>query len=536
MARQQRQTEMAPTTGPLPSPPSPPPLYGTPRNPDRETLGHEPAEVARRLRKPLMPWQSHVADVALELDPDTGELWYEQVVVTVPRQSGKTTLILAVMIWRCVMFARRIGEAQTVTYIAQMGKNARRKLEREFIPILRRARGFVEVVSTRARPKLWTEWKPSLNNGSENILFGSGSYLQIEAPTESGSHGDVLDMPVIDEAFSRENDLVEQATDAATVTRRSPQTWIISTAGNRRSRWLYLKVLAGRRAVENPDPTSRTAYFEWAVPPDVAWDDPTKWAAYLPALGHTITLARLIARLAKARANPDEKDPEGFEPGEPGFRRGYLNQWVDPPVLDIEVERVREITPEAWGGIVDPESEIVGPSVIGVAAAAGGASAVLVVAGRNAAGRVHVETIRRDGEVALWFEDTLAEAVRRSSPVAVALDPKAPEGVLLPQVLRAVNGRCEVKRLQPGERPAACQAFVSAVNDGNVAHLGDLVLGDAVLGSFRRDMGARGWEWDVTPGEVDIAPLRAATAAHWFLELAPAPVDADYVAATQIFF
>ncbi len=466
-----------------------------------------------------MPWQRHVAEVALEVDPKTGELWYEQVIVTVPRQSGKTTLILALMVWRCITFARRLGERQVVTYIAQRGKNARKKLEREFIPMLRRAEGFTELTSTRSRPKLWTEWKPSLNNGSEHILFGSGSYLQIEAPTETGSHGDVLDMPVIDEAFSRENDLVEQATDAASVTRRSPQSWIISTAGNRKSIFLYLKVLFGRRLVDKPDKKARTAYFEWSVPSSVQWDDHTQWAKYLPALGHTITLSRLLARLQKARANPDEVDEEGFEPGEAGFRRGYLNQWVDPPPLHRELDRVREITPESWAARMDPESVIVGQTVIGVAAANGGSSAVIVAVGRNEAGRAHVETIRSDGNVILWFEDTLQRVIDQHGAMAVVLDPKAPEGVLLPQILRAVNGRCDVKRLSAVELPAACQAFANAVTDELLDHLGDLLLSDAILGSFRKDLGARGWVWDSAPSEIDISPLRAATAAYWHLAL-----------------
>jgi phage terminase large subunit-like protein len=111
------------------------PLFGTPRDYSRETYGHEVAEVAKRLGKPLMPWQRYAADVALEIDPDTGELWYEEVDITVPRQSGKSTLILALMVWRCVIMARRLGR-QTVTYLAQKGNAARRKLEREFIPIL----------------------------------------------------------------------------------------------------------------------------------------------------------------------------------------------------------------------------------------------------------------------------------------------------------------------------------------------------------------------------------------------------------------
>ena len=40
-----------------------------------------------------MPWQRHVADIAYELDEDTGRLAYREVRLTVPRQSGKTTLM-----------------------------------------------------------------------------------------------------------------------------------------------------------------------------------------------------------------------------------------------------------------------------------------------------------------------------------------------------------------------------------------------------------------------------------------------------------
>ena len=64
-----------------------------------------------------MPWQQLAADIALEIDPETGDLWYEEVVITVPRQSGKTTLIFALLVWRCVVMARRIGR-QMCTYLA----------------------------------------------------------------------------------------------------------------------------------------------------------------------------------------------------------------------------------------------------------------------------------------------------------------------------------------------------------------------------------------------------------------------------------
>ncbi len=466
-----------------------------------------------------MPWQQHAADVALEVDPATGELWYEEVVVTVPRQSGKTTLILVWMVWRCVTMSRRLGISQTVTYLAQSGKMARRKLEREFVPILRKAGSFTEILHTRARPGAPTEWKPSMNNGSEHILFGTGSYLQIEAPTGTGSHGDVLDMPVIDEAFAHETDLVEQATDAATVTRRSPQSLVISTAGNERSRFLAGKVLAGRKAVLDGT-ESRTCYLEWSLPEDVAWDDPTVWAQFLPALGHTITVARLRTRMEKALRNPDVVDEDGYEPGLAGFKRGYLNIWPKWPQFGV-AERRSEISVDEWSGLTMKDSSIVGDVVLGVGVGQDGVSASIVIVGRCADGTPQVEVLERATGV-WWLERTLLDFVAKWSPVAVAWDHGGPARAVAPEIKRGAAG-CQHVELNGREWSAACEGFRHAVAEHRLRHLGDLLLADAVAGADRKEVGS-GWVWDLRQARADITPLVAATAALRALDTVPDPV------------
>jgi len=482
------------------------------------TLGSEVGEVARRLGKPLMPWQQHVADVALEVDPETGELFYEEVVITVPRQSGKTTLLLALMVWRCVVMARRLGLPQTVTYLAQSGKMARRKLEREFIPVLRKAKGFLEVPHSRARPVKPSEFKPSMNNGSEHVLFGTDSYLQIEAPTGTGSHGDVLDMPVIDEAFAREDDLVEQAVDAATVTRRSPQTYVISTAGNERSTFLWRKVLGGRAARTQ---SSRTCYFEWSVPDDLPFDDPEVWAEYLPALGHTITVARLQARLDKALRNPDEVDEEGYEPGLAGFRRGYMNQWVKTPQLGVDQVR-SEIDPAAFMALADPNSRIVGPLVLGVGVSLDGVSAAMVIVGRRADGLPHVETFERAQGV-WWLERRLRDWVEQRRPDAVAWNNGGPARAVSPDITRSCSmGVTKPIPLVGREWSGACEAFANAVKESRIRHLGDVLLEESIRGVPRRDSGVSGWTWDLREATTDPCVLEAATAALRALETMPA--------------
>lgn len=491
------------------------PRFGTSRNYLRPTYGHEVGEVARRLGKPLMPWQQYAADVALEYDPATGDLWYEEVDITVPRQSGKTTLILALFIWRCVYAAQRLGP-QTCTYLAQSGKMARRKLEREFIPIMRRSKGLREVPHSRARPVKPTDFKPSMNNGSEHVLFGTDSYLQIEAPTGTGSHGDVLDMPVIDEAFAHLGDLVEQAVDAASVTRRSPQLYVISTAGNEKSPYLWRKVLAGRAAVEQGH-ESRVCYLEWSLPEDVDFDDEDAWFRYLPALGHTITLQRLRAKLEKALRNPDSVDEEGDDPGLAGFRRGYLNQWVKVPQLGSSA-RPTEFSADRWSLLGRAPAATARPSAIGVGVGHGGASAAIVVASRTLDGVTQLEVLE-SASGTWWLERRLMDLAGSSSkPARVGWNHGGPARPLAPELLRGARA-IEADRFAGREWSAACEAFKRAVDDGRVCHLNDPIFDTAMLTVERREVGA-GFEWDLVGATADVAPVEAATAALRSLEMA----------------
>ncbi len=491
-----------------------PPRFGTPRNPDRETLGHELTTVGDRLRRSPMPWQQHVGDVALEIDPETGDLWYEEVIVTVPRQSGKTTLILLIFVWRCITLAKRIG-AQTTTYIAQSLKMGRRKLEFEFAVILRAAKRLTEIPQgSRARPSKSSEWKLSMNNNGEHILFGTWSRVQLDPPTEDAAHGDVLDMSVIDEAWDLEDDDVEQGVDAANITRRSPQTWIISTAGNKRSRFLARKVLAGRQAIN--DPNSRTAYFEWSVGEDEQWDDPEVWKRRLPALGFTITLARLLARLEKAKRNPDEVAEDGYEPGIAGFKRGYLNIWPSFPKFGDE-EDDDVIGAVEWEELGRAGTSIVSRPVFGVAAGGDGRSAAIAVGGINDLGVAQVELVEAHAST-LWVEKALRDRVERNAPPFVAWNNSGALGALLgPDVRRSCEASDDTKAmpLSGSEWAASCHAFVAAVRAGAVHHVTvdgeiDPKLAASVVAG-RQEPVAAGWRWSV---EGESAALMAVTAAY----------------------
>jgi hypothetical protein len=341
-----------------------PPRFGTQRNLSRPTLGPAVGAIARRLGMPLMPWQQHVADVALELDPD-GSFHYDEVILSLPRQNGKSALVLAWIVHRLIVAPIAMGR-QRVTYTAQLRQKARAKLEKDWAEVLRQAppvegvASFTEILNPKARPQQPSEWKLSLNNGSENIQFGRGNFLQLDAPSRTGGHGDTLDVGVIDEAWVHEDNTVETGMSPSMATRINRQFLIVSAAGEARSKYFYRKVRAGRRACVAARP-GRTAYFEWSAlaldwdpdKPDVMTmvgepGDPATWRACMPALGITISERFVEGEWAKAVRD----GREGIEL----FCRSYLNMWMEVPVLE-EITKGSDLPVDAWLALADPGAD-----------------------------------------------------------------------------------------------------------------------------------------------------------------------------------
>src|SRR5690625_2730909 len=96
------------------------PKFATIRNPAARSAGRRVSVIAQALGTRLMPWQQLVADVATERNPaDPGRYQYPIVVVTVPRQAGKTTLL------RAIAVERALSAGQVATFMtAQTGKDA----------------------------------------------------------------------------------------------------------------------------------------------------------------------------------------------------------------------------------------------------------------------------------------------------------------------------------------------------------------------------------------------------------------------------
>jgi len=274
--------------------------------------------VAALLGKPLMEWQQHVANVILEIDPETGRLAYDEWILTVPRQSGKSTFILAKSTHRASA-TKFFGSRQRLVYTAQTRAKAREKWEEDFLADIKASSKFKHKVTGH------------LGNGNEHMRYPNGSRFGIEANTEKAGHGGTLDEAYIDEAFAQADNRLEQAFGPAMITRTNKQLGVISTAGwSDAAPYLLDKVDIGRALVAQ-DVRRGTAYFEWSAPEGADPGDEAMWLQVMPALhrpecpprctAHTVTIEAIRNEYMKAQRSGKVSD----------FCRAYLNMWLPKP-------------------------------------------------------------------------------------------------------------------------------------------------------------------------------------------------------------
>jgi len=445
------------------------PRWATIRRPERRTFGARLALVAQTIGQPFMPWQRMVADVGGEMVDSRP--CYREILVSVPRQNGKTTLMLAWELDRALGWGRR----QRIVYSAQTGNDARKKILEDQVPLIVETPFGVAIDDVRRV------------NGSEGIVFRGGSRLDVLASSKASGHGRTLDLAVIDEAFDDVDDRREQAILPAMVTKRDAQLLIVSTMGTDESVYLNRKVDQGREMSFRDD--SRIAYFEWSAPDDADIDDPATWYACMPALGHTID----EADIRHARQTMTEGE----------FRRAYLNQRTasDERVIPEVIWRA------ACSAEVIPENGV----VFAVDANPERSWASIVAADRD--GRVELLE-HRPGTA--WVIARASELVRRWS-AAVAVDPAGPAGSLISD-LKAADVR--VIEVAGQELTKACGQFYDGITNRSVVVRSDVRLDNAVAAAKRRPSGDA-WIWARKTSLVDISPLVAATVAVYAAKNGP---------------
>jgi len=440
------------------------------------------AKIAASYGRGLMPWQRYVADVALEVDTD-GRFVYKLVVVTVPRQSGKTTLFGAVLDHRALIVPRA-----RCWFTMQSAKDAVDWLTNEHWPLL---------------APFGAEAHLRRMAGSEHIRWKrSAGLIRPFPPTPAGLHSKVSDLVVVDECWKFDpigGNNLDQAIVPTQATRPNAQVWKVSTAGDAGSVWWLNTTEAGRAAVE-AGRDSGIAYFEWSCPEDLDPCDPASWPIYHPAYGRTIGDEAMRAAL-------DQMGPEGFA-------RAYGNRWVSSAARVIPVE--------AWRRVQSPAVELPEPGTValGFDVAIDRSDAAIVAAWRDGPRGLVEVADQRPGTG--WVVERLAELVDRWRPVVVAYDKAGPA---LDVADAAERAGLELVGLQAREYAAACASFLDSIAElpPRIGIRPHPALDLAAASAVHRPLGDA-WAWGRRQSSGSLSSLTAATVALWGFDHRPVDI------------
>lgn len=478
------------------------PRHHTARNPSRPTRGPAVGKIAAAKGRPHMPWQSRAVDVALELDPPTvpatggrprPAYHYRVVVVTVPRQAGKTTLESDVADHRCLT-----TPAARVWVTMQNGKTADEWMREEHFTALARARAFGAPGTRSCRYSL------SKRAGSVGVKWPAlGSTFTTFPPNRDALHSKQADLVLVDEAWAHNAETgadLRQAIRPTMNTRHGPQLWIVSTAGDDTSAYLDSYIDMARDALD--DPAARVCFIDYGIPATADPLDLDLIAAHHPAYGHTLTRDALVDAFADFKDDPA------------GWARAYGNR----PTRT----RTAAIPPGLWAAAARPRPDVPDRAGIAVDATPTGALLAAGAAWRDDTGDAWVEPIlsgRPDRET----PHRLAHLAREKAAGRLVAD-RASIGAL--EVLDAVareHPDIEITYLTMHEYASACGVFERGVMDDALHHSNDPGLTAAVEVATKRSAGDGAFMWGRRDAAGSIADLVAATVAVRAFDTLPAP-------------
>lgn len=455
---------------------------GTLPDESRPNMGARVAAVAAMLGTPLLPWQQYVADVATEIDETSGSFRYDHVVLSTPRQCGKSALVDVYSTFNASLCA-----ARRIVYAAQTGKDA----EDHF-------KAYTDMLGkSRLRQKVK---RCRYSNGNMSATFANSSTISPMAMTKVAGHGKQMDLITIDEAFSLTKEAGDTINDAILPTMNTrlkrtgitAQRWTTSTEGTSESTY-FNDLLDALRAGDVPE---RTCWFDFGIPADADPEDLDEIMRWHPAAGYLWYKPQLVDFRA------------AFEDNVRGFARAFGNRRDMGVSARIISEDLWEAT---WCEAAAPTTDV--PLAFGVAVDVDATGTAIAVALDDGDG-VRVQLV-----ATLDGTGTAVDEVQRLADTyhaPVCMDAKGPANDLHDRL----DGKIEWCPLSAADYMAVGQSFVSGLENGRVRHAADDELDMSCANSARTWTGDA---WRITRrGSMGrTAPLESAMLAAWGVQHRP---------------
>jgi hypothetical protein len=428
--------------------------------------------VASAHSRPWKPHQRLAADAISQLRPD-GRYLYPLAVVLLPRQTGKTTMVMDLAIGR--------GLAKPdyrAAYAAQTGHVTTERMQERMLEL--------------GEGPLASRLRLRRSQGTERITLPARSYLKAFPPLPGALRSNALDLVIVDEAQEHGTVLGEQldlTIHPTFTTRPRRQLIVIGTAGTDASDYLRRYLAAARDALPG------YAVVEYGAQPGEDTDDEQVWLLRHPGLSCGLTDVDAL-RTARAAMGPA------------GFGREFFNLWSRT--------RDRVIDPEDWAAVQDPATEPAGRLCFGFDVLTDRAGACIVVA--DDTGRIEVIAQASD---TTWLVPRLRE-LQAAHRAPIACDRWGASGPAVDELERA---GADLTLMTTGDVGNAAATMLDGILRRTIRVRPSPVLDEAVAGAAQRALAdTGGFAWSRRASAAPVAALIAASNALWGAQHNPPPL------------
>lgn len=442
-------------------------------------------EKGRELGLIFDPWQDGTGQLALGKRADGKyAATVGGVVLSIPRQVGKTFFVGALVLLLCILFpglkvvwtAHRTRTA-TNTFRSLQGM-ARRKKVAPHIDHIRTA------------------------NGEQEIGFRNGSLIMFGAREQGFGRGfDEVDVEVFDEAQILTEKALEDMV-AATNQSRHPFGALLFYMGTPPRPIDPSEAFSAKRAKALSGESADLVYIECSADEDADPDDREQWAKANPSYPERTPLESML----RLRENL---------PSDEAWLREALGIWD-------QVKTGGVIPHRPWSDRADTSSVAVDRFALGVECGPDLVCASVMLAGERADGTWHLELDEDQhtkGRGVAWLVPHIKALVAANPQIrTVVVDVAGPVAALLeqwqPGRWRFKGTRLEVTPVKVAELGAGCARVLDGVVAGWLRHIGQPQLTAAALAAGKRALGDTGmWVWSRKTAESDITPIQAGTLA-----------------------
>lgn len=419
------------------------------------------------------PWQDGTGQVILSKRADgTYACSVGGVVISIPRQVGKTFLIAAIVFALCllnpgmkVLWTAHHSDTATETFQSLYGFSLRKKV----------------------RPHVAKRLTDAMT-----IVFRNGSRIMFGARERGFGRGMTsVGLLVFDEAQI----LTERAASDMVPTTNTVANALVIYTGTPPKPSDPSELFENRRNEALAGDSDDMAYIEFSADPDCDLMSRKQWAKANPSYPKRTNAAAML-RMKKNL-------------GDDSFRREALGIWDEAKTKDA----TPEVPEGVWSATEISSAPTDGAVAYGVKFSPDGLLVALSAAVRPDSGPIHVERIdaRLVVDGTRWLVDWLSQR-----QALIAVDGKAGSGALVAELRRLGVPDRRIKRPTVDDIVTAHAEFVTALRSGDLTHVEDEALAESVLCAVRRPIGKLGgWGFMPATEDGDVTLAESALLARW---------------------